>query len=500
MNRFALMETTVTQVHKAYLSGELSCRALCEAYLARIHAYDKSGPAVNSIICINPKALEEADRMDAYIKEHGTLCGPLHGIPIMLKDNFNTSDLPTTAGSIALLDWVPPTDAFVVERLRKAGALILAKTNLHEFAIWGETVSSVLGASVNPYDLTRTPGGSSGGTGAAIACNFGIIGLGTDTINSIRSPASANSLVGIRPTMSMVSRTGIVPYSLTQDIAGPICRTVEDAVRCLDVIAGYDPKDSETAFCVGQKEESYLGHLKLDGMKNARIGVLKSLFGREKINQSTNIVLQNAMKVFEENEATLVPIDENIDQVWLTKEASVHLDDFAHDLDQYLRELPADWPVHSMADILESGKFHPFSESNLREAMTLDVNTLRYYKKMYNKIGVRTLVLKLMADYDLDAIIYPHQQQLVCKLGGSQQQRNGALCSATGFPSIVVPAGFAPDENAPLGVPVGMEIMGRPWSEGRLIEIAFSFEQHSRFRKPPYCALDLEPAEFLQTR
>ena len=148
MNRFALMETTVTQVHKAYLSGELSCRALCEAYLARIHAYDKSGPAVNSIICINPKALEEADRMDAYIKEHGTLCGPLHGIPIMLKDNFNTSDLPTTAGSIALLDWVPPTDAFVVERLRKAGALILAKTNLHEFAIWGETVSSVLGASV----------------------------------------------------------------------------------------------------------------------------------------------------------------------------------------------------------------------------------------------------------------------------------------------------------------------------------------------------------------
>ena len=439
---------------------------------------------------MNPRALEEADAFDAYVKEHHKLCGPLHGIPVMLKDNFNTTDMPTTAGSIALEGWVPEKDAFVTKKLREAGALILAKTNLHEFAIWGETISSVMGQSVNPYDPTRTPGGSSGGTGASIACNIGIIGLGTDTINSVRSPSSANSLVGIRPTIGLVSRAGIVPYSLTQDTAGPICRTVEDAVRCLDVIKGYDPDDAETAWSVGH-EECYMDHLNPDGMKGCRIGVLESLFGKEAINESTNKVVREALKVFEANGATLVPVTDNIDQPWLTSEVSVHLDDFQHDLDGYLATLPADWPIHSMAEILEKGLFHPFSESNMRDAMTREVGSPRYLEKMYNKIGVRTHVLKIMADLNLDAMVYPHQQQLVCKIGSNQQQRNGVLCSSTGVPSIAVPAGFAPDENAPIGVPVGMEIIGRPWSEAKLIEIAYAFEQHSHFRRPPVSAPDL---------
>ena len=378
----------------------------------------------------------------------------------------------------------------MTKKLREAGALILAKTNLHEFAIWGETISSVMGQSVNPYDPTRTPGGSSGGTGASIACNIGIIGLGTDTINSVRSPSSANSLVGIRPTIGLVSRAGIVPYSLTQDTAGPICRTVEDAVRCLDVIKGYDPDDAETAWSVGH-EECYMDHLNVDGMKGRRIGVLESLFGKEEINESTNKVVRNALKVFEENGATLVPVTDNIDQPWLTSEVSVHLDDFQHDLDGYLATLPEDWQIHSMAEILEKGLFHPFSESNMRDAMTREVGSPRYLEKMYNKIGVRTHVLKIMADLNLDAMVYPHQQQLVCKIGANQQQRNGVLCSSTGFPSIAVPAGFAPDENAPIGVPVGMEIIGRPWSEAKLIEIAYAFEQHSHFRRPPVSAPDL---------
>ena len=490
MSKFNIMETTVAKVHAAYLDGTLTCRELCEDYIARIKAYDHKGPAINSIICVNPRALEEADAFDAYVKEHHALCGPLHGIPVMLKDNFNTTDMPTTAGSIALEGWVPDKDAFVTKKLREAGALILAKTNLHEFAIWGETISSVMGQSVNPYDPTRTPGGSSGGTGASIACNIGIIGLGTDTINSVRSPSSANSLVGIRPTIGLVSRAGIVPYSLTQDTAGPICRTVEDAVRCLDVIKGYDPDDAETAWSVGH-EECYMDHLNMEGMKGRRIGVLESLFGKEEINESTNKVVRNALKVFEENGATLVPVTDNIDQPWLTSEVSVHLDDFKHDLDGYLATLPEDWQIHSMAEILEKGLFHPFSESNMRDAMTREVGSPRYLEKMYNKIGVRTHVLKIMADLNLDAMVYPHQQQLVCKIGENQQQRNGVLCSSTGFPSIAVPAGFAPDENAPIGVPVGMEIIGRPWSEAKLIEIAYAFEQHSHFRRPPVSAPDL---------
>ena len=488
MRNFDLMETTVKKVHAAYLAGDLSCYELCKAYIARIEAFDHKGVAINSIICVNPKVLEEAEACDAYVKEHGTLCGPLHGIPVMLKDNCDTFDMPTTAGSVALKGWTPQSDAFIVKKLREAGALILAKTNLHEFAIWGETISSILGQSVNPYDPTRTPGGSSGGTGASIACNIGIIGIGTDTINSVRSPASANCLVGIRPTIGLVSRAGIVPYSLTQDTAGPICRTVEDAALTLDVIAGYDSEDAETSWGVGQKKKSFVSCLDLDALKGKRIGVLKSLFGKESINDSTNAVMCQALKVFEENGATLVGIDDIIDQQWLTSEVSVHLDDFKRDLDGYLKSLPEDWPVHSMAEILDKGLFHPFSEGNMRDAMKLNVGTSKYLQKMYNKIGVRTHVLKIMADLELDAMVYPHQQQLVCKIGGNQQQRNGVLCSSTGFPSVCVPAGFAPDENAPIGVPVGMEIIGRPWSEDKLIAIAYSFEQHSHFRTPPVSA------------
>lgn len=483
--KFDLMEATVAQIHAAMREGTLTCRELVEAYLDRIEAYDQKGPAINSVITVNPHALGEADACDAYFEANGEFCGPLHGIPVMLKDNFNTVDMQTTAGSVALKGWVPPTDSFVTKRIRDSGAIILAKTNLHEFAIWGESISSILGQAVNPYDPTRTPGGSSGGTGATIASNIGVIGLGTDTINSIRSPASANSLVGIRPTIGLVSRAGIVPYSLTQDTAGPICRTVEDAARCLDVIAGYDPDDAETSWCIGKIPASYLDSLNVDGMKGRRIGVLKSLFGKEEINSSTNEVLRNAMKVFEENGATLVPIEDDIDQPWLTSETSVHLDDFEHDLNGYLDKLPPEWPIHSMREVLEKGLFHPFSEGNMRDAMKLGVGTPRYLEKMYNKIGVRTHILKIMADLQLDAMIYPHQQQLVCKIGGNQQQRNGVLCSSTGFPSIAVPAGFAPDENAPIGVPVGMEIIGHPWSEPLLIEIAYSFEQHSHFRRPP---------------
>ena len=485
MKQFALMETTISQVHQAYLNGTLTARDLMKAYLRRIEEFDKKGPAINSIIYVNPHVLEDADVADDYLKKHHTLSGPLHGIPVMLKDNFNTKDMPTTAGSIALKGWMPDQDAFVTQKLKKAGAIILAKTNLHEFAIWGETISSILGQTVNPYDLTRTPGGSSGGTGASIAANIGIVGMGTDTINSVRSPASANSLVGIRPTIGLVSRSGIVPYSLTQDTAGPICRTVGDAVRTLDVIAGYDENDEETAWCVGQKKGSYIDYLNADGLKGKRIGILKSLFGKEKVNESTNDVIRHALQVFLDNGATLVNVEDKIDQPYLNEEVSVHLDDFCHDLDEYLRKLPKNWPVHSMKDILDKGLFHPFSEGNMREAMKRKVGSPRYLEKMYNKIAVRRKIMSIMANLQLDALVYPHQQQLVCKMGSNQLQRNGVLCSATGFPSICVPAGFAPDEHAPIGVPVGMEIIGRPWSEPVLIEIAYGFEQHSHFRKMP---------------
>ena len=485
MSKNDLMEITISEVHNAMLIGELTCKELCEFYLDRIEKYDKKGPSLNSIILVNPNALKEAEQMDLYMKEYGKLSGPLHGIPVMLKDNVQTEDMVTTAGSIALESFQPDEDAFITKKLREAGAIILAKTNLHEFAIWGETISSIQGQTLNPYDLTRTPGGSSGGTGAAIAANFGIIGIGTDTINSVRSPSSANSLVGIRPTIGLVSREGIVPYSLTQDTAGPICRTVEDAVRTLDVLAGYDANDDITAWSVTRVPNSYMDSLKTDGLKEKRIGILNSFFGKEEYNEVVNEIIYDTYRFFEEGGATLIEIEEDIDSGWLTSQVSVHLDDFRAHLDTYLDKWKDVIPYSSMAEILESGKYHPVDQENMKTAMKLNIGTPEYNQKAIRQEKTKTRILKIMADYNLDAIIYPHQQQLVCKVGDSQKQRNGVLCSVTGFPSIAVPAGFASDENAPIGVPVGLEIIGRPFSEATLIEIAYSFEQLSKLRKAP---------------
>lgn len=486
------MEATVAGIHAAMLAKEISCRDVVEFYLRRIEAYDAKGPHLNAVILVNPRAGEEADRLDAEFRKTGKFAGPLHGIPVLLKDNFDTFDMPTTAGSLSLAGFVPPDDAFVTARLRTAGAIILAKTNLHEFAIWGETVSSVLGQTLNPYDLTRTPGGSSGGTGAGIAANFGLIGMGTDTINSIRSPASANSLVGIRPTIGLVSRDGIVPYSLTQDTAGPICRTVEDAVRALDVIAGYDSADAETAWGVGMAPPSYTAFLKRDGMKGRRIGVLESFFGKDPVHAEVNRVVREAITVFSQNGAEVLSITEAIDSGWLTSKVSVHLDDLKDHLNGYLRVLPPAAPVHSLEEVMASGKYHCGIKANMETALALSTGTPEYNAKLALRAETRTRVMKLMAGYRLDAIVYPHQQQLVCKTGESQRERNGVLCSVTGFPSIAVPAGFsAPGPDAPLGVPVGLEIIGRPWSEPLLIEIAYGFEQASRFRKAPLSAPDI---------
>ena len=277
---FCLEEATINHVHEAMRAGKLTCRQLVEDYLERIVAYDKQGPALNAVILVNPRARETADELDAHFRESGFV-GPLHGIPVLLKDNVDTADMPTTGGSLSLAGVVPDDDAFIVQKLRKAGALILAKVNLHEFAVWGETASSLGGQTLNPYDLTRTPGGSSGGTGAGIAANLGMVGIGTDTVNSIRSPASACSLVGFRPTLGLVSRDGIIPYSLTQDTAGPITRTVADAVKVLDAIAGYDAAEQSTALAAGHIPERYADFLGAGGLHGVRLGIIKSFFGAE---------------------------------------------------------------------------------------------------------------------------------------------------------------------------------------------------------------------------
>ena len=488
MTSFDIQETTVARVHQAMKAGTLTCRQLVEGYLARIDAYDQQGPKLNSVVTLNPNALAEAEALDQKFAADG-FTGPLHGIPVMLKDNCDTADMPTTGGSASLAGVVPPDDAFITDRFRQAGAIILAKVNLHEFAIWGETLSSILGQTLNPYDLTRTPGGSSGGTGASIAANMGLVGIGTDTINSIRSPASANNLVGIRPTIGLVSRDGIIPYSFTQDTAGPICRTVEDAVRVLEVIAGYDRADDETAWSVGRMPESYQPFLKADGLKGKRIGVLESFFGSGDIHAETSAVVKTAVDTMKALGAEMVFLDETIDSGHLVSQVSVHLHDLKDHLNVYLGALPADAPVHSLEEVMASGKYHPGIEENMKTALALSTGTPEYHQRRFEREKLQTQVMKLMADHGLDAMVYPHQQQLVCEVGGSQNERNGVLGSVTGFPSICVPAGFsAPTNTAPLGVPIGMEILGRPFSEPTLIEIAYGFEQATDLRRPPVSA------------
>jgi len=465
--------------------GLLTARQLVKMYLARIEAYDKKGPTINSIITVNPKAVEEADALDRRFRNSG-ITGPLHGICVLLKDNIGTYDMPTTAGSSSLKDYRPANDALVARRLREAGAVILAKTNLHEFALWGETLSSILGQTVNPYDLTRTPGGSSGGTGASIAANFGTVGIGTDTVNSVRSPASACNLVGIRPTLGLISRTGIIPYSLTQDTAGPIARTVSDAAGLLRVMAGYDPHDPVTAWSIGNLPHNYESSLRKDALIGARIGVLESLFGNCPEHAEVNRVIRTSIDLMKDKGADIFWINIPLDTDRILAEVSVHRYELREYLTRYLQNTNPPAPVKSLEDILAGGKYHSNNESDIRKAIRLSVTGKAYYARMIRRTRLQESYLKIMADNTLDALIFPHQKRLVVPTGHTQVDRNGVLTAVAGFPSIVVPAGFSiPTETAPLGVPIGIEFAGRPWSEPLLIGLAYSLEQATRFRHPP---------------
>jgi Asp-tRNA(Asn)/Glu-tRNA(Gln) amidotransferase A subunit family amidase len=483
--KFKLEDATIADVHQAFKSGELTAKKLVEMYQKRIEAYDQKGPKLNIVIYLNPKALEEAAALDAKFKKSGPV-GPLHGIPVLLKDNVNTKDMPTTGGSLSLKGYTPPYDATITKQLRDAGAIIVAKVNLHEFAVWGESVSSILGQTLNPYDLTRTPGGSSGGTGAGLAANFGLLGIGTDTVNSIRSPASANSIVGIRPTLGLVSRYGVIPYSFTQDVAGPMARTVTDATKMLNVLTGFDPGDLATAWSVGNIQKDYTKNLKKDGLKGKRIGILRSFFGKDAIHQEVNAVTNKAIEDCARLGATMVELDTpDIDSGKIAGDISVHLYDLRPDLDSYLGDPKNNTPVKSLEQIIASGKFHPGIEKNIKEAMTLKQDA-SYFERLAKRARLQDRVMALMAEKKLDALIFPHQKRPVVPVGGTQVERNGSLGSVTGFPSIVVPGGFTkPTETAKIGVPVGIEFLARPWTEGLLIEIGYGYETGTKNRRVP---------------
>jgi len=486
---FAIEETTIAGVQQALQTRATTCRQIVQAYLDRIAAYDHKGPAFNSILTLNPKALSEADRLDAE-RANGAAMGPLHCAPVVLKDNYNTADLPTTGGSASLAGMQPPADAFVVARLRKAGAIILGKSNMHEFALSGTTVSSLGGQTLDAYDPTRTPGGSSGGTGVAVAANLAIAGTGSDTVNSIRSPASANAVTGIRPTKGLLSRSGIMPVSETQDAIGPIARTVTDAARLLEVMAGYDQNDPSTAWSVGNTPTGYVQFLRPYGLRGARIGLLKTMMGNGPEHQEVNGVMAAAIAVLKGGGAEVIEVDAPaLDTNKLNTDNDVQKYEFKALMNAYLSTIP-NAPAKSLAEIIASGKFHkPSLEKFLlsAEGFANGMEEPDYKERLLRNLRTRQALVSVFAEHRLDALVYPLQKRLVVPLTElNQADRNGILASVTGFPAITVPAGFSqPSATAPLGVPVGMDILGRPWSEGRLIELAYGFEQAVHARKPP---------------
>jgi amidase len=485
---FVLEEATVDSIHAAYRSGSLTTTALVQAYLARIAAYDRQGPALRALLTVNPRALPEAARLDAHYRDQQGRVGPLHGIPVILKDNFDTSDMPTSGGNVAMKDSRPARDAFTVARLRAAGALILAKANLQEFARGGVSVSSLGGQVLNPYDLTRTPGGSSGGTGAAIAANFAVLGTGSDTGQSIRSPASACCLVGVRPTRGLVSRGGIMPNSLTQDEIGPITRTVKDAALLLDVMAGYDPQDPVSALGVGRVPASYADGLEANALRGARIGLLENLCGRDERHAAVNRVMEQVLRVLQAQGATVLRFSmAGFDA--LAANVSTDRWEARTAFDRYFAALGPGQPVTSFRELVQTRTASPDIQKTMEAELAIadGLGHPEYLQRIANRDRLRVLVAAKMGDLRLDAILYPLQRILVVPTGSTEQpERNGVLSHGTGFPAVTFPGGFsAPTASAPLGVPVGAELLGVDFSEPKLLSYAYAFEQATKLRQSP---------------
>ena len=476
---FDAFEKSIRELQRAMAAGQTSSAQLVQFYLDRISAYDQGGPSVNAVLLVNPNALADARALDEERKRRGPR-GPLHGIPVLLKDNFDTKDMPTTGGALALSGNVAKEDAFQVRKLREAGAVILGKVNLHELALGLTTVSSLGGQTLDPYDLTRAPGGSSGGSAVAATANFAAFAMGTDTAGSIRIPSSHNALVGLRPSLGLSSRAGIIPFGHTQDTGGPIARTVEDIAVILDATAGFDPADPVTDASNGKIPRTYTSSLKRDALKGARVGVLAEFFGTAPEDGEAGTIVRRAIDEMKARGATAVDVTvpdlaaQLMASNLLTQELKFYLGD-------YLKKSGA--PVASVEELLASGLHVAQLQGFLEGANAIPDDYLSgddYKQRLAARTTLRQAVAKVMDDNRLDAFAYPTTRRIAPLVGGNQIGSNAALSAQTGFPAITVPAGFTPG-----GFPAGIEMLGRPFAEPTLLALAYSFEQATRHRRPP---------------
>ena len=484
---FDVVELDIAGIHEGLRDGDFTCSDLVAAYLARIEAYDRQGPGLHAIVTVNPEAAERAREADARIADGG-LQRPLECVPMIVKDNYDTADLPTTAGSASLRESVPPDDAFQVRKIREAGAIVLAKSNMAEFAFSAyESLGSIVpGHTRNPYDPYRVPAGSSGGTGAAVAASFGAAGLGTDTGNSIRGPSSHNALFGIRSTMGLTSRDGIVPLNLFRDIGGPMARTVEDAVRVFDVLAGPDPADGATAGF--EREDDYLRYLDAGPLTDFRIGVVRQLSDTETADAEISALFEAALADLQELGATVVdPI--TIER--LEEGGSLWCNPFRAQLEDYLASLGPDAPVRTLEEIVEGGDFHPSISPRLETALGVEGAPEELCREANQRAAeLREEVRDLYGELELDALAYPSWSNPPRLLGdlttpdGNNSQR---LSPPTGFPAVTVPMGFTA-----AGLPGGLQLLGNALGEGALFRISYAYERATGHRRPPPTTPPLE--------
>jgi amidase len=481
---FHLSEATIDGIHAALRSGQISCSLLVQAYVNRIAAYDQKGPSLNAVQNVNPDAVRIAADMDARFKASGELGGPLACIPVLMKDEVNTSFMPTTYGSALFKTFVPARSATIVNKLQAAGAIVLAKTNMGEFA--QAYSGSAFGDCHNAYDPRRSPSGSSCGTAVGIAANFAVAGIGEDTGGSIRGPASHGSLVGLRPTLPLVSRAGMMPFAPTRDTLGPITRTVRDTAIVLDVIAGYDPDDPITAWSYGQQPDTYTRFLLANGLAGMRFGVIRTPMSKDTDTSAAD---------YKEIQATITQAVADlsargaqvIDPVVIpglaemVAEAGSGGDSYETEaaIDAFLAQYP-NAPVRTLREIVSSPLVIAKRREELGKTLGRTTQDVGYVKQSRVREELRTAIMKVMADHRFDAVIYATYDHAPAAVPKSTPGTNRVLASVTAFPAISVPAGFFAD-----GLPIGIEFLGRPYSEGTLLRAAYDYEQATKHRHPP---------------
>jgi len=489
---FRFLETTISEMQQGYRDHNYTIREVVEDYLNRIEKIDHSGPVLGSIITINPDALQIAEALDKEMRA-GKIRGPLHGIPVVLKDNIDTHDgMPTTAGSRALRHSFPVQDSYIAAKLREAGAVIIGKANLSEWANFrGELSTSgwsgLGGQTKNPYDLSRNPCGSSSGSAVAVSANLCMLAIGTETDGSIVCPSHSNGIVGIKPTVGLASRSGIIPISFTQDTPGPMARSLTDAVICLGALIGVDSADSKTLESPGKVYSDYTPFLKKDGLKGKRIGLYKGTFG---ISYKVDALVNETVEFLKSQGAEIVGIDTIYDPEVDRNSFEIMLYEYKDGLNRYFASLGPDAPVKSVDDLIafnasDSVELSYFNQKYLELASAKGDLTSESYQKALTAMlegSRKNGIDKVMDQHQLDAIMAPTgapawKTDLVN--GDSYHLGSSSAAAQAGYPNITVPMGFVD------GLPVGISFFGRAWSEPVLIEIAYGYESNTKNRRPP---------------